>query len=66
MALTLGGAFEGVEISIVQGQVVSVGAGTCSLSLQIKVAGEAVTPPRLLTSLRLPAEYRFMQPVRIY
>jgi len=66
MALTLSGAFEGVEISLVQGKLVSVGAGTCSLSIQIKVADEAVTPLKTLKSLQLPAEYRFMQPLALY
>ncbi len=66
MALTLAGAFEGIEISIVQGKLVSLGAGTCSLSLCVKVAGEAVTPDKTLKSLHLPAEYTFLQPVPIY
>jgi hypothetical protein len=66
MALTLSGAFEGVEISLVQGKLVSVGAGTCSLSIQIKVADEAVTPLKTLKSLQVPAEYRFMQPLALY
>ena len=66
MALTLSGAFEGIEISIVQGKLVSIGAGTCSLSVCIKVAGEAVTPDKTLKSLHLPAQYVFLQPVQIY
>ena len=66
MALVLGGAFEGVEISIVQGRLVSVGAGTCSLSLQVTVGGEAVTPSKTLKSIKLPAEYAFLQPIPIY
>lgn len=66
MALTVTGAFEGVEISIVEGRLVSVGAGTCSLSLCVKVAGTAVAPDKTLKSLHLPAEYRFLQPIALY
>ena len=66
MALTVSGVFEGVELAILQGKLVSVAAGTCSLSLCIKVAGEVVTPEKTLKSLHLPAEYRFLQPISIY
>ncbi len=66
MALTLGGAFDGVEISILQGKLVAVGAGTCTLSLYVKAAGQALTPAKTLKTLRLPAEYRFVQPLSLY
>jgi hypothetical protein len=66
MAVTLGGAFEGVELSILKGRLISVGSGTCSLSLRLKAGDHAQTPWKTLASLQLPAEYRFMQPLKIY
>ncbi len=66
MAVTLGGAFEGVELSILKGKLISVGAGTCSLSLRLKAGEQAATPWKTLKSIQLPAEYRFAQPLQIY
>lgn len=66
MAVTLGCAFEGVELSILKGHLVSVGSGTCSLSLRLKAGEQAATPWKTLKSLQLPAEYRFAQPLKIY
>jgi hypothetical protein len=66
MAVTLGGAFEGVELSILKGQLISAGSGTCSLSVRLKASETAATPWKTLTSLALPAEYRFVQPLKIY
>ena len=64
LGLTLGlaGIFEGVELTISESKLVSVGSGTCNLSLQIKVAGRTVIS-RTLKTLALPGEYRFAEPI---
>ncbi len=66
MAVTLGGAFEGVELSIQKGHLISVGSGACSLSLRLKAGEQAASPWKTLQFLQLPAEYRFAQPLKIY
>lgn len=66
IALALSGAFNGVEISILQGKLISVGAGTCGFSMCVKALGQPVTQWKTLKSFALPAEYRFMQPLSLY
>jgi hypothetical protein len=44
--------------------MVSVGSGTCRLSLQIRVAGRTMVS-RDLQTLELPGEYRFAQPLAL-
>jgi|GEM_PF-1192087 len=62
VALSLTGYFEGVELTISDSKLLSVGSGTCRLSLQIKVADRTVTG-KDLKMLHLPGEYRFVQPL---
>jgi dihydroxyacetone kinase DhaKLM complex PTS-EIIA-like component DhaM len=64
VGLSLAGNFKGVELTISDSKLVSVGSGTCSLSLQIKVAGRTVVNQDLKT-LELPGEYRFAQPLAL-
>ncbi len=64
IGLSLAGNFKGVELTISESRLVSVGSGTCSLSLQIKVAGRTLVSKDLKT-LDLPGEYRFAQPLAL-
>ncbi len=64
VALSLTGMFEGVELTISESKLIAVGSGTCSLSLQIKVAKRTVVS-RELKTLELPGEYRFAQPLAL-
>lgn len=65
IGLSLAGNFKGVELTISGSKLVSVGSGTCSLSLQIKVAGRTVVSQDLKT-LDLPGEHRFAQPLALH
>ncbi len=60
VGLNVAGTFEGIELTISDAKLVSVGSGICGLSLQIKVAGRTVVSKDLKT-LELPGEYRFAQ-----
>jgi hypothetical protein len=64
IGLSLAGSFEGVELTISDSKLVSVGSSTCRLSLQIRVAGRTVVS-RDLQTLELPGEYRFAQPLAL-
>jgi len=64
IGLGLIGAFDGVEVTISDSKLVSVGSGTCRLSLQIRVANRTVVS-RDLQTLDLPGEYRFAQPLAL-
>ncbi len=64
IGLSLAGNFKGVELTISDSKLVSVGSGICSLSLQIKVAGRTVVS-KDLKALDLPGEYRFAQPLAL-
>ncbi|MGZ3306605.1 MAG: hypothetical protein ACXU8U_12160, partial [Asticcacaulis sp.] len=66
IALALSGSFNGVEISILQGKLISVGTGTCAFSLCVKALGQQATQWKTLKSIVLPAEYRFLQPLSLY
>lgn len=64
IGLSLAGHFKGVELTIRETNLVSVGSGTCTLTLQIKVAGRTVVS-KDLKALDLPGEYRFAQPLAL-
>lgn len=58
IAAALTGTFEGIALSIADGCIRSVGAGTCELSLEIMLAGKSLggPPPKSWT---LPGVYAF-------
>jgi len=62
VGLSVAGYFEGIELTINNARLIAVGAGTCSLTLQIKVAKRTIVS-RELKTLELPGEYRFAQPL---
>lgn len=65
LALTVAGVFQGIELAISNGKIVSVGCGTCHLAFHIKLADKAVMAPKTLKEIKLPGEYRFVQPLAI-
>jgi hypothetical protein len=64
VGLGLAGTFDGITLTIRDSKLESVGAGTCGLSLLLRVAGRPVIS-RDITTLDLPAEYRFAQPLAL-
>lgn len=65
LALTLSGAFEGVELSILDGDLISIGSGQCRLSLKVRVAGRTVES-LTLGKLSLPGEHRLTPALPLY
>jgi hypothetical protein len=65
VGLSLAGHFDGVELTLRDGRLVSVGSGTCRLALQTTVAGRTVMR-RDITQIELPGEYLFAQPLALY
>jgi hypothetical protein len=64
VGLGLAGHFEGLELTVIDEKLVSVGSGTCRLSLQTSVAGHTVMS-REIKTIALPGEYRFAQPLAL-
>lgn len=65
LALTLCGAFEGVELSILDGDLIAVGSGRCHLSLKLRVAGRTLES-LTLGKLTLPGEHRLTPGLPLY
>lgn len=65
LALTLCGAFEGVELSILDGDMIAFGSGRCHLSLKLRVAGRTLES-LTLGKLTLPYEHRLTPALPLY
>jgi len=65
VGLGLAGHFDGLELTIADSKLVSVGSGTCKLVLQTSVAGHTVMS-RDLKTITLPGEYLFAQPPALH
>ncbi len=65
MSFVFTGSFEGIELSIANGALASVGSGTCDLTIEFDLAGRALQDPVTLTKWKLPGEYRFDPPLEI-
>ncbi|MFT3996519.1 MAG: hypothetical protein QM667_03860 [Asticcacaulis sp.] len=65
LALTLSGGFEGVELSILDGDLTAIGSGHCRLSLKVRVAGRTVESITL-GKLSLPGEHRLTPALPLY
>ena len=63
VSLTVAGTFEGVELALKAGRIISVGSGQCDVSVRFSVAGKAVGKPWVLKRWRLPGERRFDPPL---
>jgi hypothetical protein len=64
VGLALAGTFDGIALTIRDSKLESVGAGTCGLSLLVRVAGRTLIN-RDIKTINLPAEYRFAQPLAL-
>jgi len=65
LALTLCGEFEGVELSILDGDMIAFGSGRCHLSLKLRVAGRTLES-LTLGKLTLPYEHRLTPALPLY
>ena len=64
-SVVVAGEFEGVELSIADGAIVSVGSGHCDVTLEFDLGGEALQDPMTLKDWKLPGEHRFDPPLPI-
>ena len=64
-AIAVAGAFEGVELALQAGEIVSVGSGHCNISVQLKLKGRDIGKAWELKRWALPGEYRFNPPLRL-
>ncbi len=64
VAVALTGTFQGIELSIADGCIQAIGAGTCELSIAFTLGGETLDgpPPK---SWKLPGAHRFVPPLPI-
>ncbi|MBV8978662.1 MAG: hypothetical protein JO261_08535 [Alphaproteobacteria bacterium] len=64
-SVVVAGHFKGIELSIANGAIVSVGSGHCDITLEFDLAGEALQDPTTLKDWQLPGEHRFDPPLPI-
>lgn len=65
VAIRLEAAFRGVELSIQDACITAVGCGSCDLSVQPRIAGNALCDARRLEAWRLPGRHTFAPPIAI-